>query len=70
LSTRGAGLTHSGAECLGLKDAHRSADPHLPKDNEEVNAHVKRLQAMPDTATMVDPTLDHDDEAWGHEPNH
>jgi hypothetical protein len=44
--------------------------PHLPKDNEEVNAHVKRLQAMLDAATMVDPTLDRDDEARDHEPNH
>jgi hypothetical protein len=44
--------------------------PHLPKDNEEVNAHVKRLQVMLDTATVVDPALDRDDEAQGHEPNH
>jgi hypothetical protein len=28
--------------------------PHLPKDNEEVNAHVKRLQAMLDVATVMD----------------
>jgi hypothetical protein len=32
------------------------------KDNEEVNAHVKRLQAMLDAATMLDPALDRDDE--------
>jgi hypothetical protein len=44
--------------------------PHLPKDNEEVNAHVKRLQAMVDAATMVDPALDCNDEVWGHEPDH
>jgi hypothetical protein len=44
--------------------------PHLPKDNEEVNAHMKRLQAMLDVSTVVDPTLDHDDEARGHEPDH
>jgi hypothetical protein len=44
--------------------------PHLPKDNEEVNAHMKRLQAMLDTTTVVDPTLNHDDEAWGHELDH
>jgi hypothetical protein len=43
---------------------------HLPKDNEEVNAHVKCLQAMLDAAIMVDPTLDRDDEAWGHKPDH
>jgi hypothetical protein len=28
--------------------------PHLPKDNEEVNAHVKHLQAMLDVATVMD----------------
>jgi hypothetical protein len=44
--------------------------PHLPKDNEEVNAHVKRFQAMLDAAAVVDPALVHDDEAWGHEPDH
>jgi hypothetical protein len=44
--------------------------PHLAKDNEEVNAHVKRLQVMLDAATMVDLTLDHDDEARGHELDH
>jgi hypothetical protein len=44
--------------------------PHLPKDNEEVNAHVKHLQVMLDTAAMVDPALDHDYEARGHEPDH
>jgi hypothetical protein len=37
--------------------------PHLPKDNEEVNAHVKRLQAMLDAAIVVDPILDRDSEA-------
>jgi hypothetical protein len=37
--------------------------PHLPKDNKEVNAHVKHLQAMLDVATVVDPTLDRDVEA-------
>jgi hypothetical protein len=44
--------------------------PHLPKDNKEVNAHVKRLQAMLDIATVVDPSLDHHDEARGHEFDH
>jgi hypothetical protein len=44
--------------------------PHLPKDNEEVNAHVKHCQAMLDTATVVDPGLDRDNKAWGHEPDH
>jgi hypothetical protein len=54
---------HFDAECLGLKDNNRSTHPHLPNDNEEVNTHVKRLQAMLDAATVVDPTLNHDDEA-------
>jgi hypothetical protein len=44
--------------------------PHLPMDNEEVNSHVKCLQAMLDASTVVDPALDHDDEAWGHELDH
>jgi hypothetical protein len=44
--------------------------PHLPKDNEEVNAHVKHLQAMQDAATVVDPALDRDDEAWCHKFDH
>jgi hypothetical protein len=44
--------------------------PHLPKDNEEVSVHMKRLQAMLDIATVVDPTLDRDDEARGHKPDH
>jgi hypothetical protein len=44
--------------------------PHLPKDNEEFNVHVKRLQAMLDATTVVDPVLDRDDEVWGHELDH
>jgi hypothetical protein len=44
--------------------------PHQPKDNEEVNTHVKCLQAMLDTAIVVDPALDREDEAWGHEHDH
>jgi hypothetical protein len=31
--------------------------PLLPKDSEEVNLQVKRLHAMLDAATMMDPTL-------------
>jgi hypothetical protein len=31
--------------------------PLLPKDSEDVNALVKRLQMMMDVATMVDPAL-------------
>jgi hypothetical protein len=41
--------------------------PHLPKDNEEVSAHVKCLQAMVDATTVVDPVFDCDNEARGHE---
>jgi hypothetical protein len=44
--------------------------PHLPKDNEEVNAHVKRLHVMLDIATVVDPVLDRDGQVWGHELDH
>jgi hypothetical protein len=32
--------------------------PHPPKDNEEVNVHVKCIQAMLDAATVVDPVYD------------
>jgi hypothetical protein len=38
--------------------------PHLPKDNEEVNVHVKRIQAMFDATIVVDPNHDRDEEAW------
>jgi hypothetical protein len=44
--------------------------PHLPKDNEEVNAYMKHLQVMLDATTVVDPALDCDDEALGHEFDH
>jgi hypothetical protein len=44
--------------------------PHLPKINEEVNTHVKHLQAMLDAATIVDLVLDHDGKAQGHELDH
>jgi hypothetical protein len=44
--------------------------PHLPKDNKDVEAHVKCLHMMLDAATMVDPALDRDDEAQGHELDH
>jgi hypothetical protein len=47
-----------------------NSPPHLLKGNEEVNAHVKNLQAMLEAATVVDPTLNRDDEARGHEHDH
>jgi hypothetical protein len=37
--------------------------PHVPKDIEAVNAHVKRLQAMLDAATFVDPVYNSEDRA-------
>jgi hypothetical protein len=44
--------------------------PHLPKDNEEVSAHVKRLQAMLDATTMMDLVQNRKDRAQGHELDH
>jgi hypothetical protein len=44
--------------------------PHLPKDNKEVNMHVKHLQAMLDTAIMVDPVHNQDDGNQGQELDH
>jgi hypothetical protein len=44
--------------------------PHLPKDNEEVNAHVKRLQAMLDVAIVADPVYDQEDRDRGHDDDH
>jgi hypothetical protein len=40
--------------------------PHLPKDNKEVNAHVKCLQVMLDAAIVVDLNHDLDDRVQGH----
>jgi hypothetical protein len=44
--------------------------PHLPKDNEEVNAQVMHLQAMLDAATMVDPVPDRGGNVRGQDPDH
>jgi hypothetical protein len=44
--------------------------PLLPKDGEEINTQVKRLHAILDMATMVDPTLDHGDRRRGQESDH
>jgi hypothetical protein len=49
---------------------HRSNHPHLPKDNEEVNAHVKRLQAMMEAATVADAVHDQENGDRGHEDDH
>jgi hypothetical protein len=45
----------------------KSPPPHLPKDNEEVNMHIKRLQVMLDVAIVVDPICDQEDRARGHD---
>jgi hypothetical protein len=55
---------------LTLRMCINQLTPHLPKDNEEVNAHVKHFQAMLDAAIVVDPVLDHDDRVWGQELDH
>jgi hypothetical protein len=44
--------------------------PYLPKDNEEVNVHVKRLQSMLDAVIMVDSIHDRDDSNWSKVPDH
>jgi hypothetical protein len=44
--------------------------PLLPKDNEEVNAQVKRLQVMLDAAIVVDPILEHGDGVRGQDLDH
>jgi hypothetical protein len=44
--------------------------PLLPKDSKEVNAQVKCLKAMLDTATMVDSALDLGDRWQGQDPDH
>jgi hypothetical protein len=43
---------------------------HFPKDNEEVNMHVKCLQAMLNAATVANPIHDQEDEDQGHEGGH
>jgi hypothetical protein len=44
--------------------------PHLPKEDEEVNAHVKHLQVMLDVATIADTVHDLEEEDRGHEDDH
>jgi hypothetical protein len=43
---------------------------HLLKDNEEVNVHVKCLQATLDEATVVDLVHDQEDRDQDHEDDH
>jgi hypothetical protein len=58
------------SNALALRVLIDQLTPHLPKDNEEVNPHVKCFQAMLDATTVVDPMLYHDDELRGHVPDH
>jgi hypothetical protein len=44
--------------------------PHFSKDNEEVNVHVKHLQAMLDATIVADPVHDQEDDDQGHEDDH
>jgi hypothetical protein len=44
--------------------------PHLPKDFEDVNTHVKRLLVMLDAATVADSVYSREDGNWGHEDDH
>jgi hypothetical protein len=44
--------------------------PLLPKDSKEVNAQVKRIQAMLDAAIVEDPVPERRDRRWGQDPNH
>jgi hypothetical protein len=44
--------------------------PHLPKDNKDVNAHVKRLQAMLDATMVADLVYDQDDKDRSHDGDH
>jgi hypothetical protein len=60
----------SAPNALSLRVLIDQLTPHLPKDNEEVNPHVKCFQAMLDATTVVDPMLYHDDELQGHVPDH
>jgi hypothetical protein len=55
---------------LALRMLIDQLTPHLLKDNKEVNAHIKHLQAMLDATTMFDPVLDHDDKVRGHKLDH
>jgi hypothetical protein len=72
-STRGSWSTVLRCKTLwpqGCSSISSPPPPHLPKDNQEVTAHMKRLQAMLDVATVADPALNHDDEARGHDRDH
>jgi hypothetical protein len=44
--------------------------PLLPEDNEEVNAQIKRLQAMLDAAIVEDPTSMCGDRRQGQDHDH
>jgi hypothetical protein len=67
---RRVGLLHAGSPALALRMLIDQLTPHLPKDNEEVNAQVMHLQAMLDAATMVDPVPDRGGNVRGQDPDH
>jgi hypothetical protein len=55
---------------LGSRILIDQITPHLSKENEEVNAHVKDLQPMLDTVTVADPVHDQEDKDRGHKDDH
>jgi hypothetical protein len=44
---------------LAIRMLIKQLTPHLPKYREEVNVHVKRLRAMLDVVSVVDPVHNH-----------
>jgi hypothetical protein len=69
-STRGSSYCTLTQNALASWKLIDQLTPHLQKDNQDVTAHVKRLQAILDTATVVDLALNRDDEARGHDHDH
>jgi hypothetical protein len=67
---RRACLLYASHYALASRMLINQITPHLPKDNEEVNAHVKRLQVMLDVAMVVDLVQDQEDGGQGHEDDH
>jgi hypothetical protein len=55
---------------LALRMLIDQITPHLPKDNEEVNVHVKWLKVMLDATSMIDLVHGREDRDRGHELDH
>jgi hypothetical protein len=55
---------------LALRMLIDQITPHLPKDNEEVNVHVKCLKVMLDATSMIDLVHGREDRDRGHELDH